>query len=307
MFSEGHQKPGRIGDVEGHVPLPVVVWLEQHPTAMLAVALAASTEKVRWLFRLSSNQELQIRGARIEILDVGTGTRIGSARVFGIRSVFDFDRLPRAAEPPPFFPPEPVFPALHGFACDLDGRVARFQPPDGSGLPALGLAPRLTHYNIAEPQMDAMIQSLATAHSRAAHPVKAFGARVRDLIRAVEAATGTARLYSWFEDDRVIVWPAAPSDWVSATLSALHARNQCLGCSRHDPRDLLARGTYSYARVLRGEPGIYTRDDVPDMPLDVATAAMMVGRSAAELAATQLPVRFETATRVDLGKIRRAT
>ena len=289
------------------MPLPVMVWLEHHPTAMLAAALAASTEKVRWLFRLSSSQEVQIRGSRIEILDTGTGTRIGSARVHGIRSVFDFDSLPRAAEPPPFSPPEPQYPALSGFACDLDGRVARFLPPDGSGQPGPGLSPRLTHYHSGEPRLETMVAALASVHTtRPAYPVRAFAARVRDLVRAVEASTGNARLYTWFEDERVVVWPAAQSDWVTSTLAALHARSHCLGCSRHDPRDPLGRGTYSFARQLRGDPTQYTRDDVPDLPLDVPTAAALLGRSPAELAATQLSVNFETAAKVDLGKIRRA-
>ena len=307
MFGEGLQNTGRIRDVEGHVPLPVVVWLEHHPSAMLAAALAASTEKVRWLFRLSSNQELQIRGSRIEILDTGTGTRVGSARVHGIRSVFDFDSLPRAAEPPPFLPPEPPFPALCGFACDLDGRVARFQPGDGPGQPGPGLLPRVSHYAVVEPRLDEMVSALAVAHTRPAYPVRAFATRVRDLIRAMESATGTAKLYTWFQDERVIVWPAAPSDWVTATLTALHTRQHCLGCSRHDPRDPLARGTYSFTRHARGDAAQYARDDVPDAPLDVPAAAVLLGRSPAELAATQIAEHFESAARVDLGKIRRAT
>jgi hypothetical protein len=151
-----------------------------------------------------------------------------------------------------------------------------------------------------------MISALATSHTRAAYPVRAFAARVRDLTRAVGAATGTARLYTWFEDERVVVWPAGPSDWVTSTLSTLHSRRQCLGCSRHDPRDPLARGTYAFSRALRGEWSQYNREDVPDAPLDVATAAMLLGRSPAELAATQMAEHFESATRVDLGKIRRA-
>jgi hypothetical protein len=307
MFGEGLQKSGRIRDIEGHVPLAVVVWLEHHPTAMLAAALAASTERVRWLFRLSATQEVQLRGSRIAILDTGTGTRVGSARVHGIRSAFDFDSLPRPTEPPPFSAPEPPFPALAGFACDLDGRVARFVPTDGSGQPGPGLVPRATHYATLEPSIDAMVSALATNHTRAAYPVRAFAARVRDLIAAVETATGTARLYPWFQDERVVVWPAAASDWVTSTLSTLHARSQCLGCSRHDPRDPLARGTYAYSRPMRSDPSQFVRDDVPIVPMDVASAAAYLGRSPAELAATQLPVRFESATKVDLGKIRRAT
>lgn len=307
MFSEDHHKPGQIGDIEGHVPLPVIVWLGWHPAAMLAIALAASTAKVRWLFRLSSNQELQIRGSRIEILDLGTGNTLGSARVLGIRSVFDFDTLPRAAEPPPFFPPDPVFPSLDGFACDLDGRIARFLPLGDSGLPAPGLVPRVTRYETTEPRMDTLLYALSIGHSRAAYPACAFAARARDLVRAAESATGTARLYAWFDDDRVMVWPSTPSDWAAATLAALHAQGRCLGCSRHDPRDPLVRGTYAYAQAPHGETGVYARTDVPDVPLDVTAAAHLLGRSAAELAATQLSVRFETASRVDLARIRRAT
>ncbi len=306
MFGEGMQKSGRIRDLEGHVPLPVVVWLEQHPTAMLAAALAASTERVRWLFRLSESREVQIRGTRVEVFETGGTARIGSARIHGIRSAFDFDSLPRAAEPPPFSPPDAPFPALCGFACDLDGRVARFLPADGTGAPGPGLVPRVTHYPSREPSIDEMVAAMSKHHGRPAFPVRAFAAKVRHLLSATDGSLGSARLYPWFEDDRVVVWPAAPSDWVTTTLAALHARNQCLGCSKHDPRDPIGIGTFSYARSLR-DATQFARDEVPNDPMDVGAVAALLGRSPAELAATQLPVHFETATRVDLGKIRRAT
>jgi hypothetical protein len=132
---------------------------------------------------------------------------------------------------------------------------------------------------------------------------------VRDLVTvlALPSVVGGARLYSWFEDERVVVWPAGPSELVSSVVAALHARRLCLGCSRLDPRDRLGRGTYAYARSPRSMLESYLREDVPVAPLDVAEAAQLLGRSPAELAATQLEVRFVEALRVDLTRMRWAT
>jgi hypothetical protein len=299
----------RLCDVEGNVPLAVAIWLEHHPTAVLATALATSAPTIRWLFRVSPSVEVVLRGPRVEIVDVGTAARIGTARIRGVRSAGDFDALPRALEPPPFAPPEVSFPVLCGFACDLDGRVARFQPSEGAGISvAPGLLPRATSYPHVEPRIDDMIAALAVAHSRPSYRVTAFAARVRDLVRVLQDTIGSARFYSWFEDERVIVWPAGASpDLVSAVLFGLHGQHACLGCSRFDPRDAFRRGTYGYARTIRSEPTTFSRDDVPDAPMDIAAAAALLSRTPAELAATQLPVRFESAMRVDLSKIRRAS
>jgi hypothetical protein len=170
--------------------------------------------------------------------------------------------------------------------------------------------PRLSAYeNPGEPRLDALVAALATGHESMAHPIRAFAARVRDLVAVLTlpSVVGGARAWCWFEDERVVVWPAGSSELVSAVVAALHARRLCLGCSHHDPRDRLARGTYLFTRSPRSMLESYVREDVPVEPLDVASAAMLLGRTPAELAATQLPVRFVEALRVDLARMRWAT
>ena len=66
-------------------------------------------------------------------------------------------------------------------------------------------------------------------------------------------------------------------------------------------------GTYAYARSPHSMLESYARDDLPIEPINAATAAQLLGRSPAELAATQFNVRFEGAQRVDLSQMRRAT
>lgn len=310
MFSDIPHGSGRVSEIQGNVPIHVVVWLENHPTAALAVALSVSAANVRWHFRVSGTLEVILRNGRVEVVDAASQTRVGSARIRGVRSAADFDSLPRALEPPPFTPPEAPYPATCGFACDLDGRVARFYPSEpGPTSVGPGLNPRHTQYPPGVPSVDAMVAALATAHGAPAHPVMTFAARVRDLVTvlALPTVTGSARLSCWFEDERVVVWPHGQSELVRLAVSALHARRACLGCSRHDPRDPLARGTYRYARSTHSRLESFLRDEVPEAPLDVATAARLLGRSPAELAATQLGVRFETAIRVDPTQLRRAT
>lgn len=301
--------PGRIRDIEGHVPLQVVVWLERHPTAVLACALAASAINVRWHYRITSDIEVVLRGCRLEVLDGRSGTRVGAAKIHGIRSPADFDCLPRVFEPPPFLLPDPPYPAHAGFACDLDGRVARFHTMGLTSVLGPALTPRRTGYDLSEHRLEAVIPALAMGHRRLAHPIHTFATRVRDLITVLSSPTfvGSARMYAWFEDDKVVIWPALSSEVVTAIVSSLHVRKACLGCSPHDPRDLLARGTYAYRRTPRSTSELFLREDTPIEPLDIATAARLLGRSPAELAATQLDIRFAEATRVTLARMRWAT
>lgn len=303
------QGSGRVHDLQGQVPLEVVVWLEQHPTSALACALAISAPNVRWHFRVSTTTEVVLRGSRVELLDIESGRPVGAARIAGARSAADFDRLPRAVEPPPFTPPEVPYPTRCGFASDLDGRVARLQPTFRTSGPGPGVVPRFDAYDSEPIHLPRLVEQLAMGHAGPAHPLTAFATRVRDLVAvlALPHVTGTARLYTWFEDERVVVWPGGGSDLAKLVVSALHARRACLGCSRHDPRDRLSRGTYAYAPSVHSLTGTYGREDVPVEPIDIATAAHLLGRSPAELAATQLNVRFETATRIDLAQMRRAT
>lgn len=298
------------------MPLHVVVWLEQHPTAALATALSAGSASMRWHFRVSDSLEVVLRGNRVEVVDARSGTRQGSARIHGVRSAADFDTLPQATEPPPFAPPPVAYPALCGFACDLDGKVARFLASSSSSSSSTssssaavgpGLAPRFTQYEGAElPEPGSLLRALAQTNERPAHPIRVFAARVRDLLAVLSlpTVTGTARAYCWFEGDAVVVWPTPSTELTASAVSALHSRKLCLGSSSYDPRDLLGRGTYRYSKAPRvGMPSnAYVRDDVPIEALDVAAAAAHLGRSTAELAATQLAVRFAEATRVDLDR-----
>jgi hypothetical protein len=306
------QGSGGVRDLQGQVPLEVVVWLEQHPTSALACALAVSAPNVRWHFRLSPTLEVVLRGNRVYVTESDSGRVIGSARVAGARSAADFDRLPNAFEPPPFTPPEVTFPARCGFASDLDGRVARFHPPlrGGGAASGPGVSPRFNAYERERDDLPTMVTRLEANHRTPAHPLTAFACRVRDLVVALAQpeVVGPARLYTWFEDERVIVWPAPVTDLPKLVVSALHTRGRCLGCSRHDPRDALARGTYAYApSTSQTAFEAFVREDVPSEAMDIASVATLLGRSPAELAATQFNLRFADAARVDLGQLRRAT
>jgi hypothetical protein len=303
------QGSGRVRDVSGQVPLEVVVWLEQHPTSALAAALAVSAPNVRWHFRVSPALEVVLRGANVELVDAGSGRRVGAARISGVRSAVDFDRLPPAQEPPPFTPPEVPYPANCGFACDLAGGIARFYPSGRGPAVGPGLAARFNAYETELTNLPSMVDRLGVGHGTPAHPLTTFATRVRDLVTvlALPEVTGPGRFYSWFEDERVVIWPAGGTDLAKLVVSALHSRRKCLGCSRHDPRDKLARGTFAYARSPHSMLESYAREDAPVEPIDVVTAAALLGRSPAELAATQFNVRFEAATRVDLSQMRRAT
>ena len=264
MFGSEFDLATRVRDVEGNVPLAVVMWLEHHPTGLLASALASTASNVRWLFRVSGTLDVVLRGPRVEVVDSATGTRVGSARIQGARSAIDFDALPKAAEPPPFLPPDVTYPALFGFACDLEGRVARFQPPEAPNAVGPGLSPRATSYPHREPKIDEFVGALSVGHDRPSYPITAFAARVSDLVRVLGAVSGTTKVYSWFEDDRVVIWPVANLDVIIGAISALHAKKACLGCSRNDPRDVLGRGTYWYTRGNRSGVTTYSRDDLPD-------------------------------------------
>src|SRR5687768_448009 len=100
----------RLRDIRGNVPIHVVVWLEQHPTALLACALSLAAPNVRWHFRIGSTLQVVLRNGRVEVIDSATEASVGSARISGVRAAADFDTLPKAPDPPPFNLPEPLYP-----------------------------------------------------------------------------------------------------------------------------------------------------------------------------------------------------
>lgn len=295
---------GRVERVEGQVPLSVVVWLEQHPTAAVATAVSRAAPSLRWLFRLSETQVVLVRDARVSVLDRSTNALLGSVLVKGARSAADFDRLPTSPEPPPFSLPDVPFPVNARYACDEELHVARFLAPT-AGASAPGLPSRLDRYAEEEP-VERLFERLAKPHARAVWRPATLAVKVRELVSALSShtVTGGGSFWVWYEDDRALLWPSQARELAESLVATLHKRGTCLGCARHDPRDLLTRGTWSYAPGRAGEG--WVREEEPLEPLDVSSVARLVGRSAAELAATRLPLRFSASPKVDGGRVRLA-
>ncbi len=286
--------------------MSVVVWLDQHPSATLALALGVSAPSVRWVFPFSDSHDVVIRGARIESLRAGGRERVGAARVHGTRSAADFDQLPRCDQDSPYAWPALAYPIGFGFACDRDGRVARFVSRGVGGITP-GLAPRLTEYPDPDGPMESCLARLAQGHRprTRATPPRAFTATVKSLIRALAApeVVGPARAWVRFQGDRAVVWPEPGADFGPNLLAALHDIGGCEGCSRHDPRDLLRLGTWEFAQPRLGEEH-FARESAPSLDVPLAQLAEALGRSPSELAATQLDVRFDEVTRVLPARVR---
>jgi hypothetical protein len=277
-----------------------MLWLDQHPSATLALALGVSAPSVRWVFPFSNGHDVVIRGARIESLRAGGRERMGSARVHGTRSAADFDLLPRCDRDIPYGWPALAYPTGYGFACDLDGRVARFESR-GPGAITPGLSPRLTEYPDPDGFTEDCIARLAVGHGPRvrASPPRAMIAKVKLLIRALGApeVVGPARAWVRFHGEHAVVWPEAGTEFGSTLLAALHDLGACEGCSRHDPRDVLSLGTWRFAQPRRGEEH-FALESSPTLDVPLPQLAEALGRSPSELAATQLDLRFNEVTRV---------
>lgn len=297
----------RLREIEGDVPLSVLVWLDQHPSSTLALAMAVSAPSVRWTFRFGADLDVVIRGARVETWRAGGRERVGSARVHGTRSAADFDHLPHCPDDAPYAWPALPYPLTSGFACDRDGVVARFVARDASASTP-GLLPKLGAYPDDGGSVLACIDRLKRAHNERmmAYPPRAFTASVRDMLAALAApdVVGPARAWVRFVDTRVVVWPEPGAEFGPALLSALHTRRGCQGCSKLDPRDILATGTWLFAQPRRGIDDAFVKETAPIEPASIAEIAEALGRSPAELAATQLDVRFADVAKVTSSRVR---
>jgi hypothetical protein len=299
----------RLRDIEGDLPLSVVVWLDQHPSSTLALALAVSAPSVRWTFRFGGDLDVVIRGARVETFRVGGRERVGSARVHGTRSAADFDHLPSCPDDAPYAWPPLPYPVTVGFACDRDMTVARFVAREGTVASRIpGLLPRLGSYPDEGGSVAQCIERLAHGHSDRvmAYPPRAFAAPVRELIAALAApdVVGPARAFVRFVDKRALLWPEPGTDFGPTLLAALHARRGCAGCSKFDPRDVLSLGTWLFAQPRRGTDESFLREAAPNAKVSIEEIAEALGRSPAELAATKLDVRFEDTQKVTNTRVR---
>lgn len=285
----------RLRDMEGEFPLAVVLWLDQHPTGTLALALGVSSPSVRWHYVFSGSLSVVVRGARVETWSRDGRERTGTARVHGTRSAGDFDALPLAPDDAPYQWPALAYPVTAGFACDKDGQVARFTAQNPGGFTP-GLLAKFTQYPDETLDHRECIKRLAHGHTERtmAPSPKAFAAKTKDLIAALTSndVVGPARVQARFIDDNVIVWPEPTAEFSANVLAALHRQRACLGCSRNDPRDVLSLGTWRYHQPRDGREDAFVRDAAPSHPFAIETLAAALGRSTAELAATQLNVRF---------------
>lgn len=297
----------RLRDIDGDVPLSVLVWLDQHPSSTMALALAVTAPSIRWTFRFGSDLDVVIRGARVETYRSGGRERVGSARVYGTRSAADFDFLAPCPDEAPYTWPALSYPVTSGFACDRDGFVARFVARDARG-PTPGLLPKLSAYPNERASVATCIERLGMGHSERvmAYPPRAFAATVRDLLSALAApeVVGPARAWVRFVDRRAIVWPEPGAEFGPSLLAALHARRACLGCSRFDPRDILSTGTWLFAQPRRGLDESFVRQAPPTLATSIEQIAEALGRTPAELAATQLDVRFADAPKIISARVR---
>lgn len=299
----------RLRDIEGDFPLSVIVWLDQHPSGTLALALALSAPSVRWTFRFGADLDVVVKGPRVETFRAGGRERVGSARMHGTRSAADFDHLPPCPDDAPYAWPALPYPVHTGFACDRDGAVARFVPRESSAAAVTpGLLPKLGAFADEGGSVHECIDRLGRAHNERvmAYPPRAFAATVRELIAALAApdVVGPARAWVRFVDRRALLWPEPGADFGPTLLAALHARRACLGCSKLDPRDVLSLGTWLFAQPRRGLDDAFIREAPPSVPIPLEQLAEALGRNAAELAATQLDVRFAEAARVTPSRVR---
>ncbi|MFO0556474.1 MAG: hypothetical protein U0269_00510 [Polyangiales bacterium] len=297
----------RLRDIDGDFPLSVLVWLDQHPSSTMALALAVSAPSIRWTFRFGADLDVVIRGARVETYRAGGRERVGSARVHGTRSAADFDFLAPCPDDAPYAWPALPYPVTSGFACDREGAVARFVARDASATTP-GLLPKLGAYPDDGGSVATCIERLGTAHSERvmAYPPRAFAATVRDLLSALAApdVVGPARAWVRFVDRRAVLWPEPGAEFGPSLLAALHARRGCLGCSRFDPRDVLSNGTWLFAQPRRGLDDAFVREAPPAIAASIEEIAEALGRTPAELAATQLDVRFADVPRVTSARVR---
>ncbi len=289
----------RLREMEGEFPLAVVLWLDQHPTGTLALALGVSSPSVRWHYVFSGSLSVVVRGARVETWGREGRERIGTARVHGTRSVGDFDKLPLAPAEAPYQWPHLPYPVNAGFASDKDGQVARFTAQNTGGFTP-GLLAKYTQYPDDTLDHRECLTRLAHGHadrSMAPSP-RAFAATTKNMIAALASndVVGPARVQARFIDDIVIVWPEPTSEFASNALAALHRNRSCLGCSRNDPRDVLSLGTWLYHQPREGREDGFVRGSAPSHPFAIETLASALGRSTSELAATQLNVRFAETT-----------
>jgi hypothetical protein len=296
----------RLRDIEGDFPLSVLVWLDQHPSSTLALALAVSAPSIRWTFRFGGDLDVVIRGARVETYRAGR-ERVGSARVHGTRSAADFDHLPSCPDDAPYAWPALPYPVTSGFACDREGAVARFVARDSGGVTP-GLLPKLGAYPDDGGSVVSCIERLRTAHSERvmAYPPRAFAGSMRDILAALAApdVVGPARAWVRFVDHRVLLWPEPGAEFGPTLLAALHQRRGCLGCSKFDPRDVLSNGTWLFAQPRRGADEAFVREAPPVIAASIEEIAEALGRTAPELAATQLDVRFADVPKVTSARVR---
>jgi hypothetical protein len=170
-----------------------------------------------------------------------------------------------------------------------------------------GLLPKLGAYPDDSSSLVTCIERLAAGHTDRvmAYPPRAFAASVRDLIAALAApdVVGPARAWVRFVDHRAVLWPEPGTEFGSTLLAALHARKSCLGCSKHDPRDVLSLGTWRFSQPRRGDEA-FLREAAPTTEVSLSDLAEALGRTAAELAATQLDLRFEDSPKVSPFRVR---
>ncbi|MDP3276483.1 MAG: hypothetical protein Q8Q09_14895 [Deltaproteobacteria bacterium] len=297
----------RLRDVDGEFPLAVMLWLDTHPTSVLAVALGLSAPSVRWVYPFGETLEVVVRGARVETYHQGARDRVGSARIHGMSSAADFDLLPEAPADAPFRWPVCEYPSRSGFATDSAGNVARFSSKRRGVVPP-GLPPKLAGYDNAQWSEQVCMERLAVGHSdrSMAYPPRAFVANIRDLVASLKApdVVGPARVYARFLGDRVLLLPEETTDFAPTLLAQLHARKTCLGCSRHDPRDVLSLATWNYAQPSSGTDEAFVQLSRPHVALPLTELAEAMGRSTAELAATQMDLSYEDSARISSPKVR---
>jgi hypothetical protein len=221
--------------------------------------------------------------------------------VHGTRSVGDFDLLPSGSEDAPYQWPLLPYPITTGFATDRAGQVARFSSKNAGGYTP-GLLPRHTQYLDDTLDLRECLKRLAHNHTdrTMAPSPRTFAAKTKDLIVALGTndVVGPARVQVRFIDDMALVWPEPTSEFASNALGALHRARACLGCSRMDPRDVLSLGTWRYQQPRDGREDAFVRESAPTYAFAIDQLAAALGRSTAELAATQLDVRFDETPRI---------